>query len=89
MVYLMLMIFTQEFMLTKNDVPYSYYIPAFSYKGTRTYLTLNYSFTRNFEVWFRVAQTWYSNLPVISEGTLNEIDANHKTDIKIQARYKF
>lgn len=73
----------------ENDVPYSYYIPAFSYKGTRTYLTLNYSFTRNFEVWFRVAQTWYSNLPVISEGTLNEIDANHKTDIKIQARYKF
>ena len=73
----------------ENDVPYSFYIPAFSNKGTRTYLTLNYSFTRNFEMWFRVAQTWYTNVPIISEGTLNEINANHRTDFKIQARYKF
>jgi hypothetical protein len=73
----------------ENDVPYSFYIPAFSNKGTRTYITLNYSFTRHFEMWFRVAQTWYSDVPVISEGTLNEINANHKTDFKIQARYKF
>lgn len=73
----------------ENDVPYSFYIPAFSNKGTRTYLTINYSFTRNFEMWFRVAQTWYSDVPVISEGTLNEINSNHKTDFKIQARYKF
>jgi hypothetical protein len=73
----------------ENDVPYSFYIPAFSNKGTRAYITLNYSFNRHFEIWFRVAQTWYSNLPVISEGSLNEINTNHKTDFKIQARYKF
>lgn len=73
----------------ENDVPYSFYIPAFSNKGTRTYLTLNYSFTRHFEMWFRVAQTWYSNVQVISEGSLTQIDTNHKTDFKIQARYKF
>ena len=73
----------------ENNVPYVFYIPSFSYKGTRTYLTINYSFTRNFEMWFRVAQTWYSNLPVISEGSLNQIDANHRTDFIIQARYKF
>lgn len=73
----------------ENDVPYSFYIPAFSNKGTRTYLTINYSFTRHFEMWFRVAQTWYSNVSVISEGSLNEIDGNHRTDFKIQARYKF
>ena len=73
----------------ENDVPYSFYIPSFSNKGTRTYITLNYSFTRHFEMWFRVAQTWYSNVYVISEGSLNEIDANHRTDFKLQARYKF
>lgn len=73
----------------ENDVPYSFYIPAFSNKGTRTYLTLNYSFNHHFEMWFRVAQTWYSNVQVISEGSLNEINSNHKTDFKIQARYKF
>jgi hypothetical protein len=73
----------------ENDVPYSFYIPAFFNKGTRAYVTLNYSITRNFEVWLRVAQTWYSNIPVISEGTLNEIATNHRTDIKLQARYKF
>ncbi len=73
----------------ENDVPYSYYIPSFYYKGTRAYLTLNYSFTRHFEMWFRIAQTWYSNIAVISEGSLNQIDANHRTDVKIQARYKF
>lgn len=73
----------------ENDVPYSFYIPAFSNKGTRAYITINYSFNRHFEMWFRVAQTWYSNLPVISEGSLNEINSNHKTDFKLQARYKF
>jgi hypothetical protein len=73
----------------ENDVPYSFYIPAFSNKGTRTYITLNYSFTRHFEMWFRVEQTWYSNVQVISEGSLTQIDSNHKTDFKIQARYKF
>jgi hypothetical protein len=73
----------------ENDVPYSFYIPAFSNKGTRTYITINYAFSKHFEIWFRVAQTWYSNLPVIAEGSLNEINANHKTDFKVQARYKF
>jgi hypothetical protein len=73
----------------ENNVPYAYFIPAFSNKGTRTYITINYSFNRHFEMWFRVAQTWYSNLAVISEGTLNQIDANHRTDFAIQARYKF
>lgn len=73
----------------ENDVPYSFYIPAFSNKGTRAYITINYSFNRHFEMWFRVAQTWYSNLPIISEGSLNEINSNHKTDFKLQARYKF
>ena len=73
----------------ENDVPYSFYIPAFSNKGTRTYITINYAFNKHFEIWFRVAQTWYTNVPVISEGTLNEINANHRTDFKIHARYKF
>ena len=73
----------------ENDVPYSFYIPSFYNKGTRTYITLNYSFTRNFEIWIRVAQTWYSNVQVISEGSLNQIDSNKRTDFKLQARYKF
>ena len=45
--------------------------------------------TRNFEIWVRVAQTIYDNQTVIQENSLNQINANHKTELKLQARLKF
>lgn len=73
----------------ENDVLYGYSVPALYYKGHRAYFIVNWDITRNFEIWLRVASTVYDNRSVISPGSLNEIDSNHKTEIKVQARLKF
>ncbi|MES2513491.1 MAG: hypothetical protein V4580_05075, partial [Bacteroidota bacterium] len=73
----------------ENDVLYGYSVPALYYKGQRAYFIVNWDVTRNFEIWVRVAQTIYDNKNVQSEGTLNQIDGNSKTELKLQARLKF
>lgn len=73
----------------ENDVLYSYSVPALYYKGQRAYFLVNWDITRNVEIWVRVARTVYDNQTVISEGSMNEIDANHKTELKLQLRLKF
>ncbi len=73
----------------ENDVLYGYSVPALYYKGQRAYFIVNWDITRNFEIWVRVAQTLYDNQKVQSVGSLNQIDSNHKTELKLQARLKF
>lgn len=73
----------------ENDVPLSFSIPAYYGKGSRVYLMANWDVTRSFELYFRVAQYFYYNQNVISEGSLTEIDSNHKTEVKVMARIKF
>jgi len=73
----------------ENDVLYSYSVPALYYKGQRAYFLVNWDITRNIEIWVRLARTIYDNQTVISQGSLNEIDANHKTELKLQLRLKF
>lgn len=73
----------------ENDVPLSFSIPSYFGKGTRVFLLINWDVTRHFELYFRVAQFFYYNQDVISEGSLTEIQGNHKTELKLQVRYKF
>ncbi len=73
----------------ENDVLYGYSVPALYYKGQRAYFIMNWDITRNFEVWIRIAQTIYDNVAIQSPGSLNEIDINHKTELKLQIRAKF
>lgn len=73
----------------ENDVLYGYSVPALYYKGQRAYFIVNWDITRNFEIWVRVARTVYDNQTVQSEGSLNQIDSPHKTELKLQARLKF
>lgn len=73
----------------ENDVLYSYSVPALYYKGQRAYFLVNWDITRNFEVWARVASTIYDNQTTLQTGSLNQINANHKTELKLQARLKF
>lgn len=73
----------------ENDVLYSYSVPALYYKGQRAYILVNWDITRNLEVWLRLARTIYDNQTVISAGSMNEIAANHKTELKLQLRLKF
>lgn len=73
----------------ENDVLYSYSVPALYYKGQRAYILINWDMTRNLELWLRLARTIYDNQTVISAGSMNEIAANHKTELKLQLRLKF
>jgi hypothetical protein len=73
----------------ENDVPLAFSIPAYFGKGSRIFLLVNWDVTRKLELWLRVAQTFYYNQDVISEGSLTEIQSNHKTEVKLQMRFKF
>ncbi len=72
----------------ESDVLYAYSIPAYYYKGTRSYLLIKYQIVKNIDFWFRISQTWYSDKDVISAG-LEEILGKTKTDIHAQLRLKF
>lgn len=72
----------------ENDVLYSYSIPVFYAKGHRYYININYDLGKKFSIWIRWAQTIFRDKTLIGSG-LDEIPANHKSEIKIQALYKF
>lgn len=72
----------------ENDVLYAYSFPAYFYRGVRTYLTIRYRVYKGIDAWFRVANTFYSNRDHVGSG-LEETPSNHRTDIKVQVRFKF
>lgn len=72
----------------ENDVLYAFSIPAYSNRGVRTYLTVRYHVKRGVDLWLRYSLTYYDNLDVVSAG-LDEIQGNHKQEIKAQLRFKF
>jgi len=72
----------------ENDVLYAFSIPAYSNRGVRTYLTVRYRVKRGVDLWLRYGLTYYDNLEGISSG-LDEIQGNHKQEIKAQLRFKF
>lgn len=72
----------------ESDVLYAYSIPGFYNKGTRFYINMKYHVSRNIDLWFRFAQTYYSNINVISSG-LTEISGRTKSEVKAQLRIKF
>ncbi len=72
----------------ENDVLYSFSIPAFYDKGYRYYLNINYDINRKFSLWARFAQTIYRDKSLIGSG-LDEIEGKRKSEVKIQALYRF
>jgi len=72
----------------ESDVLYSYSIPSFQGKGMRWYLLLRYTLNKHIDIWARLAQTSYLNQTVISSG-LDEINSNHKTELKLEMRLRF
>lgn len=71
----------------ENDLLYTFSIPAFYGKGFRTYLNLNYKITEKLHLWFKVANTSWTDRKIISSG-FNEIQGNNKTELKFQLRLK-
>ena len=72
----------------ENDVLFSYSIPAFYDKGYRYYINISYDLKKKFSVWLRLAQTIYRGKNSIGSGP-DEINCNHKTEIKLQACWFF
>jgi hypothetical protein len=72
----------------ENDVLGFYSIPAYYGRGSRFYLILNYRPKKWLEFWVRVAQTQYAHDDVIGSG-LTEIQADHRTELKLQMRLSF
>lgn len=70
----------------ENDVLYSYSIPVFYDKGYRYYLNINYDINKKISLWVKWAQTIYPGRKTVGSG-LDEIQNNHKTEVKLQLRY--
>ena len=71
----------------EKDVLYAFSIPAYSGVGIRNYLLLQYALGKKTTIWFRIARTRRNDTNEIGSAP-NKIDANHKTDLKFQIRYK-
>ena len=72
----------------ENDVLYSFSIPVFYDKGYRYYINVNYDVNKKLTLWARVAQYLYPERTTVGSG-LDEIEGNHRTEVKLQALYKF
>jgi len=72
----------------EQDFPGSSSIPASYYIGSRVYAMVRYHLNRNIDAWIRYGKTFYDNRTNIGSGG-DEIQGNHKSDIKIQLRYSF
>jgi hypothetical protein len=72
----------------ENDILYQFSIPAFNNRGARFYVNIRYRVTRFMDLWFRVSQTYFTNIDVIGSG-LTRIDGNKLTEVKAQVRFRF
>ena len=63
-------------------------VVPFYEKGYRYYININYDITRKLSTWFRLAQTISPGKTTIGSGN-DEISGNHKTEVKLQALYRF
>ena len=81
--------YNARFFAYENDVLYAFSVPAYFYQGYRTYLLVRYDLMDNLSFWIKLSSTVYTDRDVISAGSLNEISGNHKSEIKVQLRYRF
>ncbi len=72
----------------ESDLLYSFSIPAFSDKGSRTYAMVKYAFGKHIDVWLKYGITQYANKETISSG-LYENAGNKRSEVKMQVLLKF
>jgi len=72
----------------ENDMLYSFTVPAFQNKGTRTFFLCKYKMAKGLDIWLRWARTSYENVNTISSAQ-DLIKGNKATDIKCQVRWVF
>ncbi|MVM29782.1 helix-hairpin-helix domain-containing protein [Spirosoma sp. HMF4905] len=72
----------------ERDVLYAFSFPAYFNRGIRHYLLAQYSLNRHLDVWVRWARTDLTNQNTVGSD-LDQIDAPHKTEVKVQVRWRF
>ncbi|TAF95074.1 MAG: helix-hairpin-helix domain-containing protein [Cytophagia bacterium] len=72
----------------ERDVLYAMSLPAYFERGFRNYLILTYSPTHRTNFWLRVARTDMPDRDKLSS-YVDEIAASHRTEFKLQMRYRF
>lgn len=72
----------------ERDVLYAFSFPSYFYNGNRHYLLIQYNATRQLDLWLRWASTRLTNQTTVGSD-LDRIDAPHKSELKLQARFKF
>jgi len=72
----------------ESDMLYTFSVPAYYSKGTRTYLLVKYSPTNKIDCWVRWSRTYFSDLKEIGSG-LDMIDGNVKSDVRLMLRVRF
>jgi hypothetical protein len=65
------------------DIPGSFSIPSYYYKGSKGYVLLHYQFCKALQGWVRFSQLFYADKNQISAGTLNEINGSTKSELKL------
>ena len=72
----------------ERDVLYAFSFPAYFNRGIRHYLLMQYSLGRHLDIWARWARTDLTNQNTVGSD-LDQISASHKTEVKLQVRWRF
>ena len=72
----------------ENDVLYFFNVPAYYGRGLRTFGMLKFDLGRNIDWWIRVSRTYFTDRDAIGTG-LETIPEPHRTDLRMQFRFRF
>lgn len=70
----------------ENDLLYEFALPFISGSGQRFYTNLRYKFNERVTGEIRYSVTKYNDQQIISESSVNEIEGNQKSEIKLQLK---
>ncbi|GAB3687608.1 helix-hairpin-helix domain-containing protein [Spirosoma flavus] len=71
----------------ERDVLYAFAFPAYFNRGIRHYLMAQYAVNRHLDVWIRWARTDVINQSIVGSD-LDQIDVPHKSEVKMQIRWR-
>ncbi|MEE4178256.1 MAG: helix-hairpin-helix domain-containing protein [Bacteroides sp.] len=72
----------------ENDVLYAFSFPFYYHRGSRAYALIRYRLNRHFDLYGRLARTFYANPAPATTGP-DGLDDNTRTEIKLQVRARF
>lgn len=72
----------------ERDVLYAFSFPAYVNQGVRHYVLAQYSISRHLDVWVRWARSDFFDQEIVGSD-LDQINAPHRSEVKLQARWRF